>query len=284
MENAIKKIAHRAPKPSLLKEDFKEFYEDDFSLETLFNLQISQEHDKGTRKIQDIIDHTQWLHQNVIKNQSSQILDLACGPGYYTHFLAKLGHQCTGIDISKIAINYATKLQLKENLNCNFKMGDMFLSPFPSKLDVTLFIYSVINQFSLDKAKEILLKINHHLKPKGILYLEALDIPFPEQNYTTFWYTDLKNDFFCENTHLCLVEQFWNNEARSLTRRSYFIDAITNQVSEQVHSLTLYSKNQYIQLLTQCGFTNIEFPSDVVGTKKGEDMSYGAIIATKKGG
>ena len=64
--------------------------EPDFSRRML-NEHLSQAHDAASRRFAIIDQHVDWIHNKLLAGQSTKILDLCCGPGFYTSRLAKLG-------------------------------------------------------------------------------------------------------------------------------------------------------------------------------------------------
>jgi 2-polyprenyl-3-methyl-5-hydroxy-6-metoxy-1,4-benzoquinol methylase len=61
------------------------------------------------------------------------VIDLGCGAGNYSIWLAKRGFQVTGIDFSEKAIELASKQAERENVNCNFIVGDLTDKDFKSE-------------------------------------------------------------------------------------------------------------------------------------------------------
>jgi SAM-dependent methyltransferase len=70
---------------------------------------------------------------------SSRILDVACGPGWVVHFLAKLGHSVLGIDICEHLLDCARKRIAEDPrgpfqnqpLKARFQLHDIEASPLP---------------------------------------------------------------------------------------------------------------------------------------------------------
>ena len=85
--------------------------------ERMLKEHLSQAHDLASRRFEAIDTHIEWIHQKLLEGKQSKILDLGCGPGFYSSRLAKLGHECVGIDYSPASIKYATKQANKENLS-----------------------------------------------------------------------------------------------------------------------------------------------------------------------
>jgi SAM-dependent methyltransferase len=74
---------------------------------------------------------------NVLKklapDQGARILDVGCGPGWTTHFLAKLGYRAVGFDISDRMLEFARK-----------RMAADLFPPHPQeKLDVELLVHDI---------------------------------------------------------------------------------------------------------------------------------------------
>jgi SAM-dependent methyltransferase len=68
---------------------------------------LSQEHDGASRR-QELIDrHVHLITGAALGQAHSLVLDLGCGPGFYSHRLAAMGHDCFGIDFAPAAIEYA---------------------------------------------------------------------------------------------------------------------------------------------------------------------------------
>lgn len=68
---------------------------------------LSQDHDAASRRYPQIDRAVAWIHEIVLGGRPSSILDLACGPGFYTHRFTGLGHTCIGIDFGPASIEYA---------------------------------------------------------------------------------------------------------------------------------------------------------------------------------
>ena len=83
---------------------------------------LSQQHDLASRRAVTIRKHVDWIQRAVLPGGPSRILDLGCGPGLYASRLAKLGHDCTGVDFSPASIEYAREI-------CPGRRSDLFLPP-----------------------------------------------------------------------------------------------------------------------------------------------------------
>lgn len=87
---------------------------------------------------------------------SPQLLDIGCGEGYYTDFIAQQLQQCSpnatcyGLDISKVAIRYAAKRYARDDLQ--FCVASSHRLPFADQsLDTILRIYAPCHHSELQR-------------------------------------------------------------------------------------------------------------------------------------
>lgn len=96
-----------------------------------------------------------------------KILDLGCGMGWTSIFLAKRGYEVIGVDISDCAIENANKIKKQEKTkNLDFLAGDYEKLNFNNDFDVVLFFDSL--HHSLDENAAIRSAFNA-LKKEGML-------------------------------------------------------------------------------------------------------------------
>lgn len=95
-------------------------------------------------------------------------LDLGCGTGYYALYLASLGFDITGIDISKTAIQMARRKALEKGLAAYFITGD-FLSDLPELKAPFDFIYDweVIHHIFPEYRAKWISHVHTLIKPGG---------------------------------------------------------------------------------------------------------------------
>ncbi len=85
----------------------------------------------------------------------SRVLDLGCGTGNYSVYLARSNFQVTGIDISEEAIRIAQKRAEKEKLPIQFISADLFSMPptYTHRFDFIL-DYSVLHHIPIIRTRE----------------------------------------------------------------------------------------------------------------------------------
>lgn len=97
------------------------------------------------------------------------ILDMGCGPGWTSVFLARAGYQVTGVDISERMIEIARERSELEGCPAEFHVGDMEeLDLGRYDFDGAMFFDCLHHCPAYDRA---LLRVHEHLRPGGTLLL-----------------------------------------------------------------------------------------------------------------
>lgn len=102
-------------------------------------------------------------------NTRGDALDLGCGQGRDSLFLASLGYKVTGVDISKVGISQMLDKAKKSNLDINGAVGNFFDFNFTQKYDLVI-LDSVLHFSKIrDKEEELLKKIADHTSLNGLI-------------------------------------------------------------------------------------------------------------------
>lgn len=117
---------------------------------------LSQSHDLASRRHTTIDAHVDWIHQNVLREQTGSILDLGCGPGFYTSRLARLGHRCMGSTTPRRRSRTRGRKAESEDLARRYLHGDLRAAEFGSGHDLALLIFWEFNVFSPGHVRQIL--------------------------------------------------------------------------------------------------------------------------------
>jgi len=106
------------------------------------------------------------------KIKPCKVIDVGCGEGFYSIYLASKGFDVTGIDISEKAINYAKKNAKKEGFDIKFKVMDLNdLSGLKEKFDFVL-EWAILHCVPFEKRKNYVENISNLLN-KGAKYLST---------------------------------------------------------------------------------------------------------------
>jgi SAM-dependent methyltransferase len=243
---------------------------------------LSQEHDWASRRATTIQKHVDWIHREILSGLPARVLDLGCGPGLYASRLAELGHECTGVDFSPASIEYAREYAQKAQLHCSYQLEDVREAEFGSGYALVTFIFGEFNVFNQEDANQILRKAYVAIRPGGSLLLEVHTFKVVHQigDQPSSWYS-AESGLFSDRPHLCLQENFWDEERSVATQRFFIVDAATGQVTRHAASMQAYTQEQYMNMLKECGFQDIVFYPFLAGEGDQPQSDLIAIRARK---
>jgi len=100
---------------------------------------------------------------------SGSILDLGCGPGWTSRFLARAGYDVVGVDIADRMIEIARERSATENVAVEFHVADMEELDLPRRdFDGALFFDCLHH---CPNYQEVLRRTYEHLRPGGYVVL-----------------------------------------------------------------------------------------------------------------
>ena len=276
-------LIHRKSVPGPWAEGEKIPWNDPEFSRRMLDEHLSQEHDAASRRFETIDRHVRWIHDQVLQGKPTRILDLGCGPGLYTHRLAKLGHRCVGIDFSPASIAYAKEHTGAEGPECTYIQEDIRSADFGGGYGLVMLIFGEFNVFRATEAGEILKKACRALVPGGFLLLEPHSfetvVEIGEQPRS--WYSAEKG-LFSDKPHLCLQENFWDSKSKVAIQRYYVVDAATGEAGLHSSSMQAYTDEEYRSLLAECGFGEAMIYPSLGGNAGGPRSSLIGILSQKK--
>jgi SAM-dependent methyltransferase len=256
--NLIEYIASPADHDDLWHGSYKIPWDEPSFSRRMLAEHLSDTHDMASRRSFRIDAHAAWIHDDVLAASPSRVLDIACGPGLYTSRLAKLGHECTGIDFAPASIEYAQE-HVPEGTQCSYILGDVRTVEYGSGYDLATIIFGELNVFPIDECETILRKMHAALGPGGQVLIEAhtFDTVSGAGQGGPSWYaTDA--GLFSDRPHICLTENHWHADT-SVARTCFsVIDADTAEVTRYSNTVQAYTDDEYRALLTRCGFGRVE--------------------------
>ena len=276
-------IIHRLPAPKPWAEGEKIPWNDpDFS-QRMLSEHLSQAHDAASRRFEIIDQHVSWIHHQVLNGKHRRILDLGCGPGLYTHRLAKFGHRCVGIDFSPASIAYARGQAEAAGLDCVYLQQDIRTADFGDGYNLVMSIFGEFNVFRPQEAKGILSKAFQALAPGGYLLLEphTFEKVVELGSQPDSWYSSEKG-LFSDAPHLCLQENFWDAQAHVAIQRYFVIDAATGEAASHSSSTQAYTEEEYRSLLAECGFGEVVFYLSLGEETRDPQVGLIAVLSQKK--
>jgi SAM-dependent methyltransferase len=282
MRLTLTDIADRKEIPMPWSEGEKIPWSDPGFSQRMLKEHLSQDHDKASRRIELIDQQVKWIHEEVLKRYSTKILDLGCGPGLYTSRLARIGHQCIGIDYSPAAVLYAGEEASRENLMCSYFREDIRTADYQSGLGLVMLIFGEFNVFKPDDARILLEKTYAALNDDGVLLLEPQKYQSVKKmgQEPRSWYTS-SNGLWAESTHICLQENNWNEEDAVTTQRYYILDCQTSEVSRHASSTKAYTEDDFNVMLKECGFKDFQAIPSLIGENEPTQEDFFVVIAKK---
>jgi SAM-dependent methyltransferase len=218
---------------------------------------LSQDHDLASRRTEWIDRQVQRLHRYLLRERPSQILDLGCGPGFYSHRLAALGHSCHGIDFSPASIKYANS-HMPESGSCSFSLGDLRTAAFEGPHDLVLLLYGEMNVFSPAECSEILRKASLAVRKGGHLIIEPQTVPAArEAGHAATATQHLDSGLFSDDPHTCVTESSWLKEHSSSLQTFRITDKATGSVTVYRNTTRALSDEQITEMLASAGFGNV---------------------------
>lgn len=100
-------------------------------------------------------------------SQGATILDVGCGAGVKSSYLASKGFTVTGIDFSEKMIEIAQR----EHPHIPFEVLDIYeIDTYPKTFD-GIFVQAVLLHIPKNKIREVLAKLKDRINPQGFLYI-----------------------------------------------------------------------------------------------------------------
>jgi SAM-dependent methyltransferase len=246
---------------------------------------LSQEHDAASRRAATIEKHVEWIHTGVLSGRDTRILDLGCGPGLYTSRLAKLGHECVGIDFSPASIGYAVEQAKGDGLRCSYRCEDIRTAEYGTGFGLVMLVFGEFNTFRPADARTILGKANAALAGDGVVLLEPHTFEMVRElgQRPPSWYS-APSGLFSERPHICLEEHFWEAAGQTATTRFFIVDAATGDVTQHASSTQAYTDDEYRNALRECGFEEVGFSASLTGVEEESQRGLFVITARKARG
>jgi len=110
------------------------------------------------------------------KRKYKKILDLGCGTGRHSIFLARQGFNVYALDVSKTGVEITKKKAESFNLDIKFKVRDMKDLPYSNNYFDAVICIFVLGHGLLNDNKKAVEEIYRVLKPNGMVVTEFMSI------------------------------------------------------------------------------------------------------------
>ncbi len=215
---------------------------------------LSQGHDLASRRTEWIDRQVAWIHANVLEEVPSRVLDLGCGPGFYAHRLAALGHECHGLDFGPASIEYAKEYAPKD-ARCTFVLGDVRETPLGRDYDLAMVLFGEINVFSPAECRALLAKARDSLVAGGrlLVELQKADVVRDVGHAADYAY-ETESGLFCDTPHHCRTENHWL-EDHDVALQVFRVTERGSGAQREYRSTTqAWPADRFRGLLTDVGF------------------------------
>jgi SAM-dependent methyltransferase len=108
------------------------------------------------------------IPEELAQRKVKRVLDLGCGSGWLSVYLARQDFQVVGVDVSQQAINLAETWALQEDLQIAFSVADIADLNFPAKSFDAVVANSIFEHFPLTVAETMVQKIHEILTDDGM--------------------------------------------------------------------------------------------------------------------
>lgn len=150
----------------------KEWYKDWFNSAFYHKLYFDRDEKEAQRFIERLIGY-------FAPPAASRLLDVACGKGRHSRYLADKGFEVTGIDISPDSIAYAKRYE-KDNLG--FYVHDMRLLFWVNYFDYAFNFFTSFGYFGTRREHDDAVRtIAASLKPGGLVLFDYLNVHYVEE-------------------------------------------------------------------------------------------------------
>lgn len=218
---------------------------------------LSQQHDWASRRLSVIQQQVKFITY-LLKDKSARILDLGCGPGFYTQLLAEQGYQCVGVDFSPASIEYAKAQSEKKKLSIDYVLADIRDYQSDERFDLVMLTFGEFNVFSRADAEKILEKASSLLSSSGVLLVEVHSFDeVKRQGLMAPSWQRHETGLFSVQAHLLLQENAWDEAQKSAITHYYVINGESAEVTEYCAMMQAYDEAEYLLMLQEAEISNI---------------------------
>lgn len=219
---------------------------------------LSQDHDWASRRLTVIEQQITWITRQL--PAGARILDLGCGPGFYTRLLAERGFHCTGVDFSPASIKWARQRAQAADLNIDYIQQDIRTYHPTEPFDFIMMTFGELNVFSATDAQSLISHCAQWLKPGGKLLVEVHTFDeVKRQGMAQASWQRCPHGLFLAEPHLLLTENAWDEEAQTSSTQFWAIaeNGGTTRFGSQMKA---WRDDECISLLGDAGFTVLQRP------------------------
>jgi len=106
------------------------------------------------------------------KNGIKKVLDLGCGSGRHTVYLAKNGFDVYGLDVAPVGLKITKDWLKQEKLKANLKLGSFFKKlPYKDNFFGAIVAVQAISHGRIKNIRKLIEEMERVLKPNGLIFI-----------------------------------------------------------------------------------------------------------------
>jgi len=242
-----------------------EWYERSFQ-EDYLRIYAHRDERKATQELEKLISYVP-----IIKGQ--RVLDLCCGQGRHSRWLASLGLQVVGVDLSAVLLAEAIKQSL--NMNILYMRADVREVSFTEEMDHVFNLFTSFGYFPEDEENEKVFKnASRALKPGGYFVFDYLNPGYLHRHINPYSETEQGNLIIKQ--HRSINEQF--------VEKKIVIQELGENSRQYEERVKLYETGQLAQMLERNGLAIGHLFGDYDASSYHEEESPRIIYICRKVG
>lgn len=225
--------------------------------------------------------YDEWIEFSAefIDDSPKKVLDLACGTAEFALRLSFLGHQVTGVDLSKEMVAVAKEKVAAAEINLPILEQDMSKLALNQSFDVVTCFCDSLNYLETEQAlEETIQAVSTHLEPNGLFLFDVHSVFKIDQDFKDYTYGD--SDEEISTIWNSFPGEFPHSVEHELTFYILGENDTYNRVDE-LHKERTYPITTYENLLKKYNFTKIEVYADF-GFEKPTNTSERIFFVARK--
>ncbi|MBC1476766.1 class I SAM-dependent DNA methyltransferase [Listeria welshimeri] len=225
--------------------------------------------------------YDEWIEFSAefIDDSPKKVLDLACGTAEFALRLSFLGHQVTGVDLSKEMVAVAKEKVAAAEINLPILEQDMSKLALNQSFDVVTCFCDSLNYLETEQAlEETIQAVSTHLEPNGLFLFDVHSVFKIDQGFKDYTYGD--SDEEISTIWNSFPGEFPHSVEHELTFYILGENDTYNRVDE-LHKERTYPITTYENLLKKYNFTKIEVYADF-GFEKPTNTSERIFFVARK--